>query len=753
MSTSACGASCAIRFSAGGGRRGAARRLTHPYLPATLAEYSAAIDQLNRSQPNAALLDGIRAHNHRVIDDLDSIQRLAGMFVLDIGASPHGYALEQALEHGASLYAGIGLHVARTLYVLAPSDGAGVLLEADAGDLLFRSEVFDLALSISTLEHLSDIDAVLAEIARVLKPGGRALLTFEPVWSCSYGHHLHHFGDCAKVIPPWAHLTRTPEEMRREVSGAWPADAPLSLDQAIEWIYTGTDINRLTIREVRERLDRCPLTVEWIVDLMEADVDHGAVEADVTLDRDVAGRAGHQGAQPDDEQGGMSDSTCWCGGEPPVPFGPGYARCPSCETLISLEMPGPEIARVTDEDRDFYGREYWLSHQQQELGLPDIHARARADLPERCLHWLRAALKYKLPPARVLEVGSGHGGFVAMLRWAGFDATGMEISPWVVDFARRTFGVPLLLGPVEDQRIEPASLDMIALMDVLEHLRDPVDTMSRCLDLLRPDGVLLIQTPSYPAGKGHEEMVALRDPFLETLQPREHLYLFTRDSVRELFSRLGADHVVFEPAFFAHYDMFLAVSRMPLREHAREDADRALTGSPSARMVQALLDVDRSLDDLKARHREAHADREARLAVIEQQGRELGEVVAARNNLAAEIAALRQHVGSLESDRAVHLGIIDDHTRLVHELAIARDHMTAERDRVAAARDHLVQEGRELRTEIETQELQIQLLGRHLRALQHLVSTVQRGRAYRLLRALGLWKWFDRAVAQAVDDR
>ncbi len=79
--------------------------------------------------------------------------------------------------------------------------------------------MFDLVFSISTLEHVQDVDATLSEIARVLKPGGQALLTFEPVWSCSYGHHLHHFGDCADLLPPWAHLTHTPERMRESLAG------------------------------------------------------------------------------------------------------------------------------------------------------------------------------------------------------------------------------------------------------------------------------------------------------------------------------------------------------------------------------------------------------------------------------------------------------------------------------------------------------------------------------------------------------
>jgi hypothetical protein len=82
-------------------------------------------------------------------------------------------------------------------------------------------------------------------------------------------------------------------------------------------------------------------------------------------------------------------------------------------------MPPVTIAEVRDDSRDFYGREYWFSTQEELLGLPNLERRARLDLPERCLYWLRTILKYKRPPARVLEIGAAHGGFIAELRWCG----------------------------------------------------------------------------------------------------------------------------------------------------------------------------------------------------------------------------------------------------------------------------------------------------------------------------------------------
>ncbi len=193
---------------------------------------------------------------------------------------------------------------------------------------------------------------------------------------------------------------------------------------------------------------------------------------------------------------------------------------------------------------DFYGRDYWFGHMR-ELGHPDIRERARRDLSERCLHWLRTVLRYCRPPARTLELGCGHGGFVAMLRSAGFDARGLELSPSIAGFATRTFGVPVLTGPVEDQAIGPGSMDLVLAMDVLEHFSDPLETVRHCAGLLEQQGLFLFQTPCYPEGMAFDDMQAHRSPFLEQLRPQEHIYLFSRTSVRALFERVGFGHVVF----------------------------------------------------------------------------------------------------------------------------------------------------------------------------------------------------------------
>src|SRR5260221_1542474 len=168
---------------------------------------------------------------------------------------------------------------------------------------------------------------------------------------------------------------------------------------------------------------------------------------------------------------------CWCKNSNFEGFSPGYWRCNVCSTLISKSLPSDDITTIGDEEADFYGKKYWLGHQVEELGLTSIEERSRSDLLDRCGWWLSELLEFSLPPARLLEIGCSHGGFLELAQLTGFRVTGLELSPWVIEFARKAFGVDVRTGPIERQGFPAGSFDVICMFDVLEHLQDPLRTL------------------------------------------------------------------------------------------------------------------------------------------------------------------------------------------------------------------------------------------------------------------------------------
>jgi 2-polyprenyl-3-methyl-5-hydroxy-6-metoxy-1,4-benzoquinol methylase len=297
---------------------------------------------------------------------------------------------------------------------------------------------------------------------------------------------------------------------------------------------------------------------------------------------------------------------CWCENKNLHDYSPEYFICKQCTTLISKTGFKNAEAVITNDEQDFYGKNYWLNHQTE-----------RYYLSERCLYWLQNILHYHLPPAKVLEVGSGHGGFVKILRETGFEATGLELSPFIAKYARNTFDVPVLEGPIEKQAVPQASLDMIILMDVLEHLPDPKTTIQACLKLLNETGCLIMQTPCFP-DLSFKKLTSKKHAFLEMMQAQEHLYLFSKVAVQTFFKTVTQEQLYFyfEPAIFSQYDMFFMVSRKELTKNSEEQIDKALSMTPNSRLIQALLDTAKQRDTYIKLYQQADKDRIARLEEI-----------------------------------------------------------------------------------------------------------------------------------------
>jgi SAM-dependent methyltransferase len=100
-----------------------------------------------------------------------------------------------------------------------------------------------------------------------------------------------------------------------------------------------------------------------------------------------------------------------------------------------------------------------------------------------------------VPGGRLLEVGSGHGLLLDEARSRGYETEGLELSRASASYARTVLNLPVREIAIEDPRLDGERFDAIALVDVLEHLDDPVAALRRCTDLLAPGGALMVVTP------------------------------------------------------------------------------------------------------------------------------------------------------------------------------------------------------------------------------------------------------------------
>jgi len=317
--------------------------------------------------------------------------------------------------------------------------------------------------------------------------------------------------------------------------------------------------------------------------------------------------------------------SCWCGNSNLVPFSEDYSLCEDCYTLVLRYESRQELADI-ERRKSFYGKSYWYEYQYG-MGLPDIEQRARNDFSDLVLYWLRTLLKYRLPPGSTLEIGCAHGAFVRMLQDAGFEAEGLELDSWVAGFAKKAFSVRVMTGALEELKLEGDSRDVIIMMDVLEHLPDPLATMQECRRILKSDGLVMLQTPCFPAGGATiNEWRENDNPFLSVLRDKGHLYLYSEQAVRLLLESSSFPVAVFEPAIFPQYDMFLVAGSEKIASGSQETVSSFLELSSERRYLLGLLDLYAANENLKRNLRDCEKDRTDRLKVIERIAKEIKQL-------------------------------------------------------------------------------------------------------------------------------
>jgi SAM-dependent methyltransferase/uncharacterized protein YbaR (Trm112 family) len=136
------------------------------------------------------LLDALEElfHHRRMLPVIEMpVGALAGLSVLEIGAGAGGHSAF-FMRRGASVTA-IDItpeRVAGTARKLALLDGEGRCYQADAENLPFRDNSFDIVYSNGVLHHSTDTVRAVAEAYRVLKPGGLLVIMLYARHSATY---------------------------------------------------------------------------------------------------------------------------------------------------------------------------------------------------------------------------------------------------------------------------------------------------------------------------------------------------------------------------------------------------------------------------------------------------------------------------------------------------------------------------------------------------------------------------------------
>lgn len=192
--------------------------------------------------------------------------------------------------------------------------------------------------------------------------------------------------------------------------------------------------------------------------------------------------------------------------------------CPRCQGRFLAPQPTDVFLK------DIYSQSYYDAWGLQEDGgavkkMKISTFDIRLDLLE----------KWSKNKGAILDVGCATGFFLEAARDRGFTPFGVEFCPYSAKIAKEKFGNDAAFeGILEACPFPDKNFDVIAMSDLLEHVRDPHALLEKTRELLKDDGLVMIMTPN-------------TDSFTQRVMQRqwvhyklEHLFYFNGTSIKQL---------------------------------------------------------------------------------------------------------------------------------------------------------------------------------------------------------------------------
>ncbi|MBV9378312.1 MAG: class I SAM-dependent methyltransferase [Alphaproteobacteria bacterium] len=144
-------------------------------------------------------------------------------------------------------------------------------------------------------------------------------------------------------------------------------------------------------------------------------------------------------------------------------------------------------------------------------------------------------LRQIVPSGTLLEIGAAYGFFLLEAN-AYYRVHGVELADEAAAFARAR-GLDVRTGGLTRQILEQIGpIDVVVMLDVIEHLDHPRATLALCGEFLAPGGVVLLTTPDFASA-----FARITGKRWRNMTPPQHLWYFTRDSIAGVAATAGLE--------------------------------------------------------------------------------------------------------------------------------------------------------------------------------------------------------------------
>ena len=192
--------------------------------------------------------------------------------------------------------------------------------------------------------------------------------------------------------------------------------------------------------------------------------------------------------------------------------------CNSCG--MKFVNPRPDASEIVK----YYESQDYVSHGGKKNGLNFLYKMVR----RMTIKKKYTLIKKQAKGQKILDIGCGTGEFILYCKQHGFEVTGIEPGENPRSFAQREYHLNVHEEAYLENFVTP-DFDIITMWHVLEHVHLLQERMKKIVEILKPDGTIIIAVPNNDSWDSR-----YYGKFWAAYDLPRHLYHFSQETIQIL---------------------------------------------------------------------------------------------------------------------------------------------------------------------------------------------------------------------------